>query len=523
IASFLSAEPIARSQAGIYHGRYLPTFNQDVFLGIKYSPKPVRFTPSVLASDSPNSQFNATSYGTDCYGFGADTTRMVAEGLTTLGEDCLHLNIVKPAGESEGLPVLLWIYGGGWFTGATSDPRYNLSYVVEQSVLNGKPVMGVSINYRLAAFGFIFSEEVKASGNQNLGLRDQRIAMRWVNRHIASFGGDPNKVTIWGESAGAYSVGDHIAAYDGDSEGLFRAAILESGGGVGAPLNGTDWYQHVYNELSLKAGCSNATDTLQCLREVPYEVIAPLAYNGRDQWFHTIDGSLIPRFGQESLVTGKFVKIPILLGTNTDEGFGFNAVNNDTQAIGVLTHNQRFNINEAQAKRLLELYPNDPTVGYPYGWGNRTWPEKGLQYKRIWSIATDMTMFAPRRLFAEQMSKYVSHVYSYRWDAPKYNTTNDIGVNHFSEIPFVFGNPEQDFTPLGNSTENLRLARLVGRMWTSFAYDLDPNGHGVPGIVEWPKYSAGDAKNFVFRKDLSYIEPDTDRAEAVAYINTIVR
>lgn len=193
--------------------------------------------------------------------------------------------------------------------------------------------MGVSINYRLAAFGFIFGEEVKVSGNQNLGLRDQRIALQWVNRHIASFGGDPDKVTLWGESAGAYSVGDHIAAYDGDSGGLFRAAILESGGGVGAPLNGTDWYQHVYDELSLKAGCSNATDTLQCLREVPYETIAPLAYNGRDQWFHTIDGSLIPRFAQESLTTGKFAKIPIILGTNTDEGFGFNFVDNGTLSI----------------------------------------------------------------------------------------------------------------------------------------------------------------------------------------------
>lgn len=86
----------------------------------------------------------------------------------------------------------------------------------------------------------------------------------------------------------------------------------------------------------------------------------------------------------------------------------------------------------------------------------------------------------------------------------------------------MFGNPEQDLTPLGNSTENVRLARLVERMWTSFAYDLDPNGHGVDGIAAWPKYSE-EARNFVFRKDLSYIEPDTDRAEAVAFINTIVR
>lgn len=314
-----------------------------------------------------------------------------------------------------------------------TESSYNMSWVVQQSVLNNKPVIGVSINYRLAAFGFIYGEEIKATHNQNLGLRDQREALKWVNRHISSFGGDPEKVTIWGESAGAYSVGDHISAFNGQTDGLFRAAVLESGGAVGATLNGTDWYQPMYDQLVNSTGCSSATDTLHCLREVPFEVIAPLAWAG-PEWFHVIDGSFIPRYGQKSLLSGKFAKIPIILGTNTDEGFGFNGVDTDEEALGQLTHNVRFSINETVAERLLELYPNDPSIGEPYGWGNRTWPQYGLQYKRIFSIATDMTMFAPRRLFAQQMSKYVDEVYSYRWDAPKYNTTSSIGVNHFSEV-----------------------------------------------------------------------------------------
>ena len=157
--------------------------------------------------------------------------------------------------------------------------RYNLSYIIQQSTLNQKPVIGISINYRMAAFGFISSKEIDATCNQNLGLRDQRLAMQWVNKHISAFGGDPDKVTIWGESAGAYSVGDHINAYNGDTGGLFRAAIMESGGAVGAPLNGTDWYQHMYDELVASVGCANATDSLSCIRTVPYEKIAPyLAY-----------------------------------------------------------------------------------------------------------------------------------------------------------------------------------------------------------------------------------------------------
>lgn len=309
-----------------------------------------------------------------------------------------------------------------------------MSYIVQQSVLNNKPVIGISINYRMAAFGFIYSEEIAKTRNQNLGLRDQRLAMQWVNKHIASFGGDPTKVTIWGESAGAYSVGDHINAYDGNSDGLFRAAILESGGAVGAPLNGTDWYQHMYDNLTESVGCAGANDTLQCLREVPYETIAPYGYQGLE-WFHVIDGSFVPRYGQQSLLDGKFTKIPIILGTNTDEGFGVNGVNTDAQAIEQMVTSKRWNVNEEEAKKILDLYPNNPALGEPYGWGNRTWPQYGLQYKRYQSIATDLTMYAPRRLFAQQMSKYVENVYSYRWDAPKFNNTpNTIGINHFSEV-----------------------------------------------------------------------------------------
>jgi acetylcholinesterase len=309
-----------------------------------------------------------------------------------------------------------------------------MSYIIQQSVLNEKPVIGVSINYRMAAFGFIYSKEIAESGNQNLGLRDQRTALRWVNKHISAFGGDSKKVTLWGESAGAYSIGDHINAYNGNNEGLFRAAILQSGSAIGPPLNGTDWYQHMYDNLTETVGCAKNVSTLQCMRDLPYDKIAPYAYRGLE-WFHTIDGSLIPRPGQESLVQGKHAEVPIIVGTNTDEGFGVNGVNSDEEAFEQLLTSKRWNINEKEARRLLELYPNDVTLGEPYGWGNRTWPENGIQWKRYQSIATDLTMFAPRRLLAERMSQSVDHVYSYRWDAPKVNNTpNAIGINHFSEV-----------------------------------------------------------------------------------------
>jgi acetylcholinesterase len=364
--------------------------------------------------------------------------------------------------------------------------RYNLSYIIQASTLNHKPVIGISINYRMAAFGFLYSKEVAEAGSQNLGLRDQRTALKWINRHVEAFGGDPAKVTLWGESAGAYSVGDHINAYDGDNEGLFRAAILESGGSVGPPLNGSEWYQPLYDNLTLSVGCHSAADTLSCLRAVPYSTIALYGYQGKE-WFHVIDNSLIPRYAQQSLTQGKFAKIPIILGTNTDEGFGVLGVNTDEQAVEQLLTSKRWNINETTARRLLQLYPNDPAIGEPYGWLNRSFDENtnGEQYKRYQSIATDLTMYAPRRLLAQKMSEHVDNVYSYRWDAPKFNNTpNVIGVNHFSEIPFVFGNTAQNITPLGHNEADGELSRRVMSMWTSFVWDLDPNGHGGMYILE---------------------------------------
>lgn len=123
-----AASPVVQSDAGTFRGRYIPEFDQDVFLGIKYATKPVRFAPSSLVKGQPERHFNVTTYGTDCTGYGSDTDLLVKQGWTTLGEDCLHLNIIKPNRSETDLPILLWIYGGGWQQGATSDPRYRYAH-----------------------------------------------------------------------------------------------------------------------------------------------------------------------------------------------------------------------------------------------------------------------------------------------------------------------------------------------------------------------------------------------------------
>ncbi|KAL7271295.1 hypothetical protein RUND412_005962 [Rhizina undulata] len=526
-AILATSDPVVTLSSGKLIGKYLPTFNQDVFLGIPYAGKTPRFTPSTLITTKSNDIKQASEYGYTCPGFGSDTTTLLDLGLIEIDEEeCLNLNVIIPkVSQKAPLPVLVWIYGGGWQQGSSADPRYNMSYIIQQSVENGKPVIGVSINYRLGGFGFLFGKDVMNSGNTNLGLRDQRVAFEFIQQNIGAFGGDPEKVTIWGESAGAYSVGLHLIAYGGQDQKLFRAAIMESGNAVGPPWNDTRWYQPLYDRLATNTSCYNATDTLDCLRAVPYDTIYAALNAISYEWFAVIDGNFMQSWPVAALKAGKLVDVPILLGSNTDEGvsFGATGVNTDEEALAQLISSKRWVVTPYQASEILARYPNDPTVGSPYGTGTETFSKFGAQYKRYSSIAGDLTMAAPRRLLAERYAQHTnSGVWSYRFDTPLLNSTSRIGIVHFSEVPYVFCNPVQTLAPLGPDPSDLKLGQLMARMWTSFAHDLDPNGHGVSGIPNWPSYRDAP-KNFVFRNDTSYVEDDMYRSEGMAYINDILR
>ena len=200
----VTAAPTAKTVNGTYQGLYNAQYDQDFFLGIPFAQPPV----GDLRLNIPkglNSSFGgikqAVNYPPDCPSNGTDDK---FPGIT-LSEDCLALNIIRPSGTntSANLPVAVWIYGGGYFNGGSRDPRYNLSRFIENSVTIGTPIIGVNLNYRVAGFGFLYSKEVQQAGVTNLGLRDQRLALHWIQENIAAFGGDPKKVTIWGESAGA--------------------------------------------------------------------------------------------------------------------------------------------------------------------------------------------------------------------------------------------------------------------------------------------------------------------------------
>lgn len=175
--------------------------------------------------------------------------------VSNSGEDCLTINVQRPAGTKADakLPVLFWIFGGGFELGATS--MYDGTSLVAESVAQGKPIIFVAVNYRVGGFGFMPGKEVLQDGSTNLGLLDQRLGLQWTADNIAAFGGDPDKVTIWGESAGAISVMDQMLMYDGDNtykgKSLFRGGIMNSGSIVPTQFADSKKSQAIYDTVSI--------------------------------------------------------------------------------------------------------------------------------------------------------------------------------------------------------------------------------------------------------------------------------
>ncbi|KAE9976002.1 hypothetical protein BLS_002318 [Venturia inaequalis] len=466
-----SSEPIAVTKNGSYAGVYDGVYKQDYFLGVPYALPPTgerRFKVPTSLNGTWTGTRDAKSYSKECVGYGSD------QWSYETSEDCLYLNVVRPSGyENTKLPVAFWIHGGGYRQGGGVDQRYNLSFIVQNSVEIGKPIIGVSINYRLSAWGFLYSREMKGSGNTNLGLRDQRLALHWLRENAEGFGGDPDKVTIFGESAGGSSVGFHLTAYNGRDDKLFRAAAMESGNPVAYfALKTSEWYQPLYNAISAQAGCNTTLNSLECLRSVPFETLNNIingtttASDGtplRSAFMPTVDGDFIARYTSLQLADGSFVKVPIISGASY------------------------------------------------YG---------------------DAIFIAARRLTCATWASHNITAYCYRFNAITANVNSVVAVTHFQEVAFVFGNTQGvGYAPLnrnpfeGKGEATVALARFVCSSWVGFVSDLDPNGWregaGWKGReVAWPRYDVGNPMNIVLDANVSsYAEPDTYRAEGMKLIN----
>ncbi|KAH9926321.1 alpha/beta-hydrolase [Epithele typhae] len=398
-------------------------------------------------------------------------------------EDCLTVDVTVPEGTKAGdkLPVLVSIYGGkavlcAWVQGSTA--QYPMDTVVRRSAELGEPVVVVAMNYRLHAFGFLGGKEVKNSGVANLGLQDQRLALRWIQKHISAFGGDPTKVTIWGESAGGMSVGYQMLANDGDAEGLFRAAVAQSGSPL--PTGDVADLQRAYDAIVSRVGCAREADTLQCLRGVPVQAIVAAAgtlggqfsYQGTAgviNWTPHADGVFLTDLPQRLILKGAVARVPLLSGDVLDEGtlFATSSFNATTDAdFAAFVHDFSFPGAPAGATApLLALYPDDPARGSPFGTGAAD--ALAPQYKRIAAYQGDLVWQGPRRFFLDAVSG-TQPVWSYRFER---ETFTGLGTPHGSDY-----------------YELLREANDMADYLVHFTHALDPNGAPSNRTIGWPRY-----------------------------------
>jgi carboxylesterase type B len=422
------------------------------------------------------------------------------------------------------LPVLVWIYGGGLFEGSSADPQYNLSGIVQTSQAIGRPIIAASLNYRLGVWGFLQTPEILAEGSSNAGLLDQRLALRWVHENIAAFGGDPTRVTIWGESAGAQSIGFHLSSYGGRNDDLFRAAITESGGPEGCALTDLSFYASPFENLTRAVNCWTATDQLSCLRDLSSEEL--YATEMTVTWNPIVDGDFFQDYPSTSLAEGKFIHVPLLIGANTDEGVSFSVtdLDNTTAVFQSLMTWRTYALSPTSIRKLLASYPNDPANEPPYHiTANETFPQYGLQWRRSAAIGGDMVIIAQRRKVCEVFSSAGQDVYSYRFDTPAWNAPPTDGIPHFVNVAFSFQNISGNLGPLPQFQRYKNLSFDIGRAYVNFVYDHNPSGDSQGGLPCWPSYSLQKPMNMVLNSNGSFVEDDTWRKAGVAFINSIWR
>lgn len=445
----------------------------------------------------------------------------IFQTVTNAGEDCLTINVQRPVGttSADKLPVLFWIFGGGFELGSTQ--MYDGTSLVLSSLTENKPIIFVAVNYRVGGFGFLPGKEILADGSANLGLLDQRLGLKWVADNIASFGGDPDKVTIWGESAGAISVADQMMLYDGDNtyngKPLFRGAIMNSGSVVPAdPVDGVKG-QDIYDEVVKEAGCSSASDTLACLRSKDYttflnavnSVPGILSYN-------TVSLSYLPRPDGSSLTAspdvlvtqGKYAKVPFIIGDQEDEGtlFGIFTPNlTTTQDVTTYINNIFFPFAERTTiQGLVDTYQTTIEDGSPFRTllANNWYP----QFKRISAMIGDFTFTLTRRLFLEDTNAVFPDVPSWSYLSVYNYGFPILGTFHGSDLLQVF------YGILPNNA-----AKSIRAYYLSFVYNLDPNVGS--GQDNWPQWKTSKQLK-QFGANSNTLLTDDFRSDSAQYLAT---
>ena len=408
-------------------------------------------------------------------------------------EDCLYLNVWTPAKTAgDKLPVMVWIYGGGFVGGQTSVPMYDGSRLAE------KGVVLVSVAYRLGAFGFLAHPDLSresGKGSGNYGLQDQIAGLKWVKTNVAKFGGDPDRVTILGESAGGIAVS--MLAASPAAKGLFQRAISESGGNFGSaryrneggvnvpPLKVAETGGKAFLE---KLGAKDITTARAISAETIQKGVGP-GLAATTQFWPVFDGDVLPGDQYELYQARRFNDTPVLVGTNSDEG-GLFVQGPVTSARFEEMVRSGFG---KGADGILAAYPHADDADASAAARNLMRESTFAWHTWAWAM------------LQSDKGKNKAFVYYYDHRTPQQPN----GAGHGSEIAYVFRTLGAPGASLGGPEvaprqEDTKLSEVISSYWTNFAKTGDPNG---AGLAQWPAFTRNDQRVMLFDDKQSGARP----------------
>ncbi|KIM35872.1 hypothetical protein M413DRAFT_32110 [Hebeloma cylindrosporum] len=479
-----SAAPLVGNSVTLDYGTFNGLRNESTgiiyFRGIRFADPPLgdlRWKAPVVPPTKHLGVVDATHFGDICM---QTTTGNV--GSHGNSEDCLFGNVYIPIDTqvNDKLPVLVWFHGGGFQTGSSHGAPPEL--IMRSSA---KPFIFISFEYRLGPFGFLGGADIKEKGGLNAGLLDQRGALRWVQRYISLFGGDKSQVTIWGQSAGAGSTMFQLIANGGDNEGLFHAAMGDSPSLSFCPPFDGPYITGIYQQFAGLAGCDNqGAYTLECLRSAPAEKLALAAKQvllARPTTLFVfspiLDGDFITERPVEAFKSGNFARVPVLFGSNSDEGSGWSAGITDPSANTSMpnaTEDTVFNFLRGQYATLGHASFDDAVNLYPLKeYSNSLSLQLRQMYGECRYICT-APMITGAAIAESNMASF-----QYHYDNPH------LGSFHSAELGAFFG-------PSPNAKANdLALLEAMRQYWTSFVTTGQPSAkNGVAWKVDIPTLEA---------------------------------
>lgn len=486
--------------------------------GIRYAEAPVsecRWRDPVPAA-AATGEVDATAFGAVC-----PQVRTPAVALgddAVLDEDCLMLNVwaLDAAGDGSTLPVMVWLHGGAYTFGASSQRTYDATSLVSRG-----DVVVVTINYRLAAFGFLDLSELLPTGgfDRNLALKDVLLALRWVQENIASFGGDPDRVTVFGESAGGGLVTALLATPS--ASGLFHRAIAQSS--PASSMYGIERARDVAERFVRELGIdqTDAASTAAALRaasadelvtagmavytQVPDEAPGTLAFAP------IVDGDLLPEAPVTVLHEGRGLPVPLMIGTNKDEASLFKFMNSPLIPI----------TEERITKMFSDMDADNPTVEMPSVAQVQTAYEDVRKRSVGLGIARDIGFRMPTVWIAEGHTA-AAPVWLYRFDhASPFLRLIGLGATHGSELAYLWGSfssgPKDLTFRLGGKRVGEEISARMQDRWAAFAHGRTPDADDVAGAPHWPAYEpAGERSTLVMERHDTVVD-DLDAALRAAW------